>query len=151
VSTLTVTDLPCESCAEIVAPDDQAVAAEKNSAFPFEGPNREIMHSVRCQVELGISQQLDATSATESVPQEFNLAASPTVRSAVGVEGGIGGGRVRTARTAAECQEPFSEVSGDHSSVNCNITITSADSPTAKCAKIDRSPGGAGCCGRIDY
>ena len=143
---MAVKDLSREGRAEIVAPDDQAVAAEENSAFTCKGANREVVHSVRRQVELSISKQLNATSAAESVAQEFDVAASPTIRSASGGDGGVSGGRVSVSRTPAEGQESFSEVPGDRGSVDCNVTIAGAR-PTAK---SDRSPNGVCYRARID-
>src|SRR5206468_10181161 len=94
--------------------------------------NCEVVHSVRCQVELSISQQLDTTSAAESVAQELNLAASPIIRPVSGGDEGISGGRVHISRAPAEGQDAFGAVSGDRSSIDCDVTIARSR-PGAKC------------------
>ena len=121
------------------------MAAEENCAFACEGADCEIVHSVRRQVELRISQQLDATSAAESVAQELNFAASSTIRSASGGDGGVCGGRVSVSRTRAEGQESFSDLSGDRGSIDCDVTVAGAR-PTLN----EASPNSIGYRGRVD-
>jgi len=78
--------------------------------------------------------------------QESISPASPAIRPASGGDGGIGRGRVHISRTPAEVRMPSARVSGDHSSIDCDVTIARV----RPAAKSDRSSNGVGYRARID-